>query len=179
MKKKSQETPADPLFQDYTGLIWKTAHSFQRTTGVDAEELMSLGRTVFIGAVLSWDRDRGPFAPFMQKVLQNALSHYVKRYPPVCAEGGTVRDTIASHHPEWHPLKALISKERIHSLSQDGRYVIWLLINIPCEAFGIDGTLPPKSIRGAIRKRLRIEGWAWKRIWRVSHELKEAAKWKA
>ena len=177
--KKGKTTRVDPQFLDYVGLIWKTSQSFQGTTGVEAEELMSVGRSAFMGASQAWDRERGHFAPLFQTILRNVFSHYVRKYPPVSAEGGTIRDTIVCHHPEWHPVRALISKERVTRLSEDARYIVWLLTNIPCEAFGIDGTLPPKMIRGAIRRALRKEGWAWKRIWKVNHELKEAAKWKA
>ena len=174
-KKNGEKSATEPEFLKYVGLIWKTAQSFQRSTGVDADELMSVGRTAFVAASLAWDKERGPFPPLMQRVLLNTFSHYVRRNPLVTAEGGTVRDKIVSNRPEWHPLKALMSKERIYTLSEDGRYITWLLLNVPCEVFGIDGTQPPKMIRGAIRRALRKEGWSWKRIWRVNRELKEAA----
>lgn len=176
MPSKKTEKEEAPDFLDYVGLIWKTARSFQRSTGVDAEELMSVGRSSFVGAALAWDKDRGHFPPLLQKVLRNVFSHYTKRYPPVTEAGGTIRDRLFSNHPEWHPYKALISKEKISVLSGDARYVVWLLMNVPCEAFGITGATQPKMIRGAIRRELRREGWAWKRIWKTNNELKEAAR---
>ena len=170
-----------PSYLDHEGLIKARAMSWALTTGVQADELVSVGRSTFAKCAAKWDPVlgsfgvKGSFTSYLTVSLDRAFGDYTKKYPVVAAAAETLDVTLPCPRPEWHPRKALIIKERRWNLSEEARFVLETLLDCPMEAFGVFTVTRPKLVRGAVKRSLLGAGWSHNLVQRVFRELSAAA----
>lgn len=167
-------------YENFKGLIHATARAYCRNTS-DLDEFLSIGRTTFMNLLKERDPVADSFLPdnyfgarLRTSLQRDFLKHMKKNQLTLDHE--TAINSLPCPRVEWHPRKALESKEWVASLSNEAREVLQLLMNCPMEAFGILAVKSPRRAKGQIRDGLRRQGWSWKRIWKVMSELNEAVR---
>lgn len=150
-------------------MIQKKAWSYQRTSGIDIDELMSEGDMIFMRAIEKWDGKR-PFGTFLWTCLDNGFRKFmVKVDVPGDQE---ILESLSD--PEPVPGSRMMFREIVEGLSKEARDVVTMILNGPAEALDIIGSEPPKMIRGAIQRHLVNDlGMTHRKSWEVINELKE------
>lgn len=161
-------------FSTYEKMIYERADSFANTTGINRDDFISLGHTVWVETLKKFNRKKGSFSTLFYIRLNYAFIYYARKFQPPSDNAVDFEEHLMNSHSEWVPGVMLQFKEKVLNLSEEAQHVIHLLLESPVEALGIEGTEPPKIIRGKIRDALRDEGWKWKTIWTVFRELKKA-----
>ena len=103
-----------PNYLDHEGLIKARALSWAMTTGTQADELISVGRSTFAKCAAKWDPvqgafgNTGSFTSYLTVSLNRAFGDYTKRYPIVCDAAEKLDVTLPYLTPPLaHPYTAL------------------------------------------------------------------------
>lgn len=173
-------------YQDTRMLIYSVAHQTQAALktdkGIHAEfkELVSQGNLIFCEACSTYNPDRGAkFSSWLNKMLLQKLFNFgvtgsaLSTYPKSldCADWAVV--------DEYEPGQASLAEPsadfsmRTKTFSRDVQKVVRLFTDYPIELLGLDGSEPPRKVRGRLRVYLRSIGWSHPRINRVIKELKQ------
>lgn len=159
------------LFEDHDKLLWARAHSWNRTTGIDVEELYAECRIQFFFALEKFEEGRGmSFSSFLSMWINSELQMWVKKNFGAPAESEAIIDLLQT---DLNPADVAAFKDLVSDLSPDAQYIYRALVDAP-ETLNLKGGMPPKAIRGAIRDHLRDVQWSWNRIWDTFKELKAA-----
>ena len=147
-------------------LAWR----HHRRSGIEFEELLQEGFAIVVRCRSKYDKKRGAaFQTFAWKCVDNGLKNFVKKNdrPPEFDP-----DLLFNRHPEWDPLQALIWKETLELLSDEGKVLLQLIMSNYDELLG----QAPKKVRGVLFRKVKLElHWTERRIWACFRELKTAA----
>jgi len=154
--------------EDYLDLIRRVAHSFNRTTHLDYEELYCEGCLVFTKATRSYNPAKGQFTTWLTWVVTNHLRDYIKQeYHYLGLKQDSVRpeDCLALTKPT-QPRQAGF-REGLERLSQDAQEICQFIFDTPGDYFC--GT-HSKLSRGAVWGTLKERGWS---SWQIQRGIKE------
>lgn len=177
----------DKLHADHKAMIHAVAYQAQSALIVDEgihqelEELVSQGNLIFCEAAKTYKKDRkakfGTWLNFLlvQKlynfgITQSALTQYPKSIRP--DDWAVIDDMQPGEPPTGETFLDFRYKKK--SLSLDARKIVKLFTDYPIEVLGLDGSEPPRKVRGQLRLYLRTVGWSHPRINRTLKELRQA-----
>jgi len=162
-KKRNEE-----LYLANIDMIRKKAWSYQRTSGIEFDELMSEGDMIFMTAIEKWDGKR-PFSTFLWVCLDSGFRKFIVKVDVPGDQG--ILETLSDGEPA--PSRRMMFREILEDLSKEALEVVTLILGEPAEALGILGNEPPKMIRGAIQRYLVHDlGMTHRKSWEVMRELK-------
>ena len=159
------------------GIIYKLAWHFHRSTGLDYNDLVSVGNVAYCTARDGYVDDRGAkFSSFLYTCAKNAMSRFTKlEYREKCP------DLDEAFNAQVQPnIRALIFHDNVKSLSKEARQVLALLFIAGEEAFGLTDEImrehpfkQRKHIKHALAKKA---GWSGYRIKNTMKEIREFVK---
>ncbi len=187
-KKKSEEMIAlwkDPEYRkkreankkrhqinylDYQNLIYKLAHRFHKTTGIETDKLISCANIEFVKCQKSYNPIRASFSTYLYIKIRGLFLEMARKKnnnPEINSPYEKQSNNTADEY--------LFFKEILKSLSTDAKEVCEIVFNTPIDLIRM---LPIKQPRGVnrhqIQKHLRRQGWTFTRIWGVFREIKES-----
>lgn len=174
------------MVEDYKRLVEKYARKFSITSKLPRAELEQEGYLIVLEATASWDPTKGPLSSRIKYKLVCGLRNYTRRYYTVQRNNAEYSETEGSlpisgidyrerHSTDipssdhFNPERLLVFKEAYQALSKDALEVLNLLME------EIDTSLPPRMIRGALKKAMRANNMSWSKIWDVFRELRAIA----
>lgn len=162
-----------PKWENYKKMIQNRArHYNQKNSSIEIEELISEGNLIFVQACQKFDASRAKFSTFLWRCLTNGLLAFCIRQRKIC--GDLTYDGALPHirHDGHLQVKtAVFIQQSIARLPDYGRRAVQLLIEQP-EALGLDGSEPPKAVRGALLNHLRAEQQNWSVAQHAIREIK-------
>jgi hypothetical protein len=126
-------------YENFEALICATARTYCRNA-TDLDEFLSIGRTTFMNCLKARDPVADSFLPDnyfgarLRTSLQRDFLKHMKKNQLTLDYETTIK-ALPCPRAEWHPRKALESKEWVAALSSEAREVLQLLMECPIEAF--------------------------------------------
>lgn len=166
-----------PMRRDDIKLISKIAWSYQRTTGLDFDDLFSVASIGYCRGINTWKENAGAKrTTWCYYCMQNELNGYLQqreRFYQFPEDNDSEDDDIPFEdyylQNEIDPYKELEFKDSIKALSTNSRTLIKIIFESPNEFL----EQAPKLNRGKIKNLLRKQGWSWSEIWNSFKEIKE------
>lgn len=156
-------------FVQYRNFIRKLAWSYNKTTGIEYEELFSEASIGYVLAMKSYKAEKKvPLINWIGLCVKSRLNNYLKQNEKVpCTfldedteDNIEAADTIAAKEN----LEDLISR-----MSPEAKYVCNMILTTPAE---YSDDTNGRKVRGKMRIVLREQGWTHERIWGTINELK-------
>lgn len=154
------------MVEDYSALVKKYASKFFMSSSIPKAELEQEGYALVLDAMASWDPSKGPLPPRVKYHLVCGLRDYARRHYTAQRYRSEDQDHGTDHQ---NPERLLLFKEAYQALSRDAIDALKLMKD------EVDMSLPPKMIRGALKKAMRAHQYSWSQIYRVFNELKTIA----
>lgn len=145
-------------------LIRKLAWSFQKTTGIDYEELFSEASLAYCEALNDFDDNRNvKFTTYAYSRIQRHLINFSKYYQrrKMLSFDDIEFETGADFSPFW---------EVFETFSSQSQQIITRILQDPHSFL----EKPAKYVRGDLKKQLRKEGWKWQDIYFCFREIKQS-----
>lgn len=171
----------DKLFRQYEKMIYKLANGFSASTGIEVDDLISVGNEVFVNCLAKWDIERASFSTLLYRALINAFQDEVIYM--VCRQEVALEDCYEAapvHHPDE-------GKQFIESIcariGRDAQEVVRVLLeeNLPFEDGSRTGMR--RSLKRYFRNRPRrapqgelYVRWTLSRISRAFREIENAVQ---
>jgi hypothetical protein len=166
--------------KDHLKVVAKIAWSFNKTTGIEFEELYSEGCLALCETLFPDQPDEGyAFHPRKgYKLTTHIAKHVYNRLNNFVNRNGYIKEklqAIPAEETGWEygeddpiiDFNEDLSKV-ISTANKDVQQVINLVLQKP----EIYGRQKPKFARGQIRNDLRELGWTWERIWKTIRDTK-------
>lgn len=151
-------------------MIAKIAWSFQKTTGLDFQELHSEAQLAYCEAVNSFNSDKGvKLSTWIYTCIQHHLINYIKQEMMIGSRNQKFNpdveyDLVVYNDARFNDLDIVLSTAKPD---------VYRLLNIVLVNKEI-AQMKPKFARGEICRILREEdGWKWQRIWLAMRKTKE------
>lgn len=164
-KKFSKKHPVPPrVLQTVENIAYKIAWSFNQTTRVQIEELISEARLEALEGVLAYDNlKKSHISTYVYVRVTNRLIAFVnkeKRHLTPDPEMYDFKNIHTSPIP-FFEIKDLMTEDCkfVAQLAWDNRDALCGLL--------------PKAARGHVVDLLRQQGWSWPRIWRNIKKMKQ------
>ncbi len=158
--------------KDHLKVVARIAWSFNKTTGIEFEELYAEGCLALCEAIPEYDPDKDcKLTTYIYAKVQNHLINTTKRI----GYGTEKFQALPAEETGWEygeddpvidfndDLGKIIS-----TADKDVQQAIQLVLQNP-ETYGRQ---KPKFARGQIRNDLRELGWTWERIWKTIRDTK-------
>ncbi len=153
--------------EDYSRLIWAIAHDYGNQA--DVGDLFALGCQTFERCCDYFDESCGRFETYLGRALNNDMIRSIrKRKPTVVTDFDHLFQSRGDHHPS--PVRSVSFRDALDQLSADAQEVVDLVLDPPRLRIA---QLPPKKLRGWIRRCLRARGWSQPRVYRAYHEIQD------
>jgi DNA-directed RNA polymerase specialized sigma subunit len=152
------------LVDTYIKIIRKKAWSFNRTTGIDFEELFSEGCVAYCDAIRTYDKSKKTKkTTWIYTCVQNHLINFCKREQKHTFQKEDIENypNLLVQYPDYF-------FEVLDRMTTNGKSVAAIILEDKIEY----AKLPSKLARGKISRELRQRGWKHQDIWNVLHELK-------
>ena len=160
-----------PNIENYKLIIFKLAHSFHRSTGLDFDDLVAQGNLIFCQVQHKYKaKNKARFSTYFYRCLVNRLIKYSKKQ--------VVHHKLCSHKPveEHHYLKSKNTKHnfvvRKLDLSKEAKQVIEVLLNSPQEFFTLTELEKVVEVRRKLYQKFRCLGWQRSKVLQVFAEIK-------
>lgn len=152
-------------------LVRRIAWSFHYTTGIEYDELFSLGSLAYAESLISYKKGKGTTSlSHSRNVITNRLNDFCKRertrkqktYFVLEDKSLDFLENLAIQFGMDDYLSEIeFTEDASSSFTTDMRVIIQIILSSP-EDFV---QLSPKIARGKIVDILRTYGWSWSRIW--------------
>lgn len=152
-------------------LIRRIAWSFHYTTGIEYDELFSLGSLAYAESMLSYKKGRGTTKlSHSRNVITNRLNDFCKKER---TRKKTTFFVLENKSPDFLETIAIqfglkdylveikFEEDSSSAFTEDMFVIIKIILNNPTDFV----ELSPKIARGKIVDILRDIGWSWSRIW--------------
>jgi RNA polymerase sigma factor (sigma-70 family) len=146
-------------------LIKKIAWSFNKTTGIEFEELLSEAYLAFAEALQNHDPEKAKLSTWATIKIRNHLTNFIKKKTlPVT----NLEDTELE--PGFTPalLKSQKFWARTYDLSDDALSLIDMILKAPEEFI----KKTPRESIGELTIFLRDHNWAWNKIYKAYREIR-------
>lgn len=164
--------------EEYLPMLRRLAWSFNRTTGLPYESLISAAYETFAWARNYYNPERGKFSTLLYHTARTRLIDYcadAKRWrngfqQPMAPD---LMEAALKLNPESMNIidneRKTIFKDALEKSSEEVKYMAWMIFQSPGEFLGYGG-------RGRVKDKLRELGWTWDQIWRTFREVKDLLK---
>jgi RNA polymerase primary sigma factor len=158
--------------KDHLKVVAKIAWSFNKTTGIEFEELYSEGCLALCEAIPEYDPDKDcKLTTFIYRRVQNHLINTVKRYGYVKEKFQAIpAEETGWEYGEDDPI--IDFNEDLSKVISTANKDVQQVINLVLQKPEIYGRQKSKFARGQIRNDLRELGWTWERIWKTIRDTK-------
>ena len=153
-------------------LIRKIAWSYNKTTGIDFDDLFSEACIAYLEGQSKFDPNQEVKVSltiwkntFLWEVMQSHLNSIIPKYK----DSNTFTHKNIAAIDEVTPEAVALFKDQINSLSKEARAVCKMIFDSPHVFLTLN---TPKLSRGRIKTHLREIGWSWGAIWRSFREIK-------
>lgn len=148
-------------YADYEKMIYNLAHRFNRTTGIELDELIALGNMKFVDCQKNYDPMLAAYSTYLTIQIKGMfleMSRKRNNYPIHIPDVEIANKPIAE--------EMLFFKEILRELSDDAKVVIDIVFNTPRElvAMVLDLDQPRGLNKSQISKFLRKQGWPFCKI---------------
>ena len=154
-------------YKDYEKLIYKLAHRFHHTTGIEFDELIGWGNLKFMECQKTYDPAMASFGTYLHWQLQGLFLDIARKQ-----NKWIIQD---NYEPKTNitPEKYLFFKELLSELSSDAKEVCKIIFETPMDLINmiIDLDQPRGENKHQIQKYLRKQGWTYNRIWDTFREI--------
>lgn len=155
-------------YKKYQNFLRKLAWSYNKTSGVDFEELFSEATVGYTIALNTYKADKNvPLINWIALCVKSKLNNYLyhQKKVPCTFFDEEMEETIPSPESvdareEW--------EEKMDRMSPSAKIVYDMII----EAQEEYGSMSGRVVRGKLRHILREKGWTHERIWNTINELK-------
>lgn len=169
-------------FEDYKNMLYKLAWSFNKTTGLPFEDLISSAFLAYSHSLKTYDQDKGRFSTYLYHTARTRLIDH-------CNSAYYWREDMSRHQPQapdlfeaqlklnpeelnyQDPESAIIFKDSLEHLSAEAQEICKMIFESPQEFLVLN---KPKLSRGRVKDTLREMGWSWNQIWAGFREIKTA-----
>lgn len=155
-------------YKKYQNFLRKLAWSYNKTSGVDFEELFSEATVGYTVALNTYKADKNvPLINWIALCVKSKLNNYLYHHKkvPCTFFDEDMEDAIEA--PD-----AFIAKEdwedKLSKMSPEARSICDMIIQCQAEYGSMNG----RKARGKIRQVLRENNWTHKKIWSTFAELK-------
>jgi len=163
---------SDKYWDEMILVVKKLVWSFQKTTGLEFEDLLGEGFVALTDAMQTYNPNKGAMSTWVWSNVKAQLVKYTykekqereKVYTEDLAFQLLLSSKACSILDRAHFL------ERLSRTSEDTQTVCHMIFSHPEEYY----VLPPKLARGKLKRKLREQGWIWSRIWDSFKEIKVA-----
>lgn len=163
----------EPQWEDYKKMIKMLAARRSAQFAVERDELELEGNLIFVTASRKYRPERGAFSTFLWRCLDNGLLSFCKREKRQAwwelSDDGTLID--CGHNEHKHTKTSIFIQQSVAMLPASASNSMRLLMHAPGE-LGLDGSEPPKAVRGALKRHLRAQGESWSVTWQAMREIK-------
>lgn len=169
-------------FEDYKNMLCKLAWSFNRTTGLPFEDLLSSAYLAFSHSLKTYDPDKGRFSTYLYHTTRTRLVDHCnaayywkdneKYHQPQAPDLLEAQLKLNPEHLNFQdPESATIFKDSLENLSAETQEICKMIFESPQEFLVLNA---PKLSRGRVKDALREMGWTWAQIWKSFREIKTA-----
>jgi len=145
-------------------LIYQVAWSFNKTTGIDVEMLISEAGLAYTEAMSRFDPSKGvKSTTFIYRCMQNHLTNYCKQ--EMKHKSTSLKDAAMS--VENYEDKIQTFQDEVKSWPAECQELVRIIL----ENFEELESIAPKMARGALTRELRNRGWQWKSIWTTMQNM--------
>lgn len=160
-------------YTDYQNLIFKLAHRFRQTTGIEFNKLVSSANLEFVKCQKTYNPMKSKFSTYLYIKIRGLFLEMARKKNNNPIITNTNCEKINNNTPEEY----LFFKEILKELSTDAKEVVKIVFDTPTDLINM---LPKKQPRGVnkhqIQKHLRQRGWKFLRIWKTFREITENLK---
>jgi hypothetical protein len=178
------------LVERHTKIAIKRAWSFQKTTGLNFDELKSVAFDGLSKAAGKYRSDMHvKFPSFAQRCIDNRIMRHLKETNRLNRSKVGITDETRGYEEmgELEDIKVQAQgnyctrpdylyefKEKIENCSNDAQTALRVLFSYNCHTIlQISPNHAPKKIRGALKRYLREnKGWKWERVTECLQELR-------
>ena len=163
----------DMKYEDYKKMIMKIAHSYNKTTGMNVEDLISEGNLVFVERLKNFDPEKSKFSTFLYESINARFKNLNKRQHLQKYDGVKVEVDMANKQESGDNIENnCILKNSIEILSKDAKMVVSIVLNAPADLLSM---LPKPSLsRFQLTTYLLKLGWKKKEINKSYKEIQNA-----
>lgn len=136
----------------------KIAWGFQRTTGIEWEELFGEACLAYARAIPKYNPKKSSFRTWIYTCMRSHLSLFCSNN-----QNGKKREPLHDNIAALQP-----TPSRIDFLSKDAQLVCKIVVESPTKFYQVS----PKLARQEIKNQLRTIGWKWRRIFNTFREIK-------
>lgn len=156
------------MYKKYRNFLRKLAWSYNKTSGIEFEELFSEATVGYVIAMNTYNKDKGvPLISWIALCVKSKLNnrlYYQKKVPCTFFDEDTedaikAPDTITAKE-EW--------EDKLSKMSPEAKSVCEIILQNQTEYGSMNG----RKARGQIRKVLREQNWTHEKIWATIAELK-------
>ena len=146
------------MYEEHKDYVKKLSAEYGRCVGGMKshslqEELFSVCELEFVQAAMEWDMTKASFKTYFTRRAVNSMKDFIQKsdqpVDPVPYEM-----TASSIHFEWSVDHCMRLQHLLDSVTEEARYVIEMLLDVPAETLQLLGTEPPKILRGKIVQHL-------------------------
>ena len=156
--------------EKYQDLIYKLAHRFEKTSGLEFEDLVGWGNLKFVECQRNYDPMLSSFGTYLYIQVTGiftAMSQKELRYQSYKSE--STEPVISNSNPE----QETIFRDLLGRLSKDAKKVVKIIFETPIEIVDL---FPKEKVNSQFRIHiyLRQQGWEWLRIMNAFEEIQES-----
>lgn len=159
-----------PLYEGMHRMICKLAWQYARQTMLDAEDLINEGYLALLKVQDKYDPSRASRSTFVYWVVRNRFWYLAKRWPM----GQELSEERLSENPSSLLESSHVFREVIHSLSDEAKDVVKLVLRCPQEICEMAKNGTSQCLQRAVTKILLKQGWIEERIVRAISEISTA-----
>ena len=167
-------------YEDYEKLIYKLAHRYYKTTGIEFDELVSCANLKFIECQKTFDPAMASFSTYLYWQIQGLYLEMSRKNNKWKIQAGKFYNSPIQEEQQGMtnvtPEEYVFFKEIIDKLSDDAKEVISIIFSTPGEMIDMIMNLDqPRGVnKHQIQKYLRKKGWVFTRIWKTFKEISTA-----
>ena len=162
----------EQFYSEHKKLIYERAKRYSTTIDSPIEELVSIGNSVFMDALRTWNPAKASFATWFYRLLNQSFSKTVrqKHTRRNLEYNFAVRKPVYSGGNIW---RRIHFRELLDKMTKEARAVAEIILEGPSEVLGLSGCESPKKVRGVLFRYLRKKNWQEREIWGAFREIKE------
>jgi hypothetical protein len=162
-----------PQYENYQKMIANRARKWSQSFGVEQDELVCEGGLIFVLVVKKWKPGRGQFSTFLWRCLDNGLVSFCRQQKRQAFWDLDDSDALLNvgHNEHRMTERSIHIQQSIAMLPESTAHTMRLLMTAP-QTLGLDGSEPPKVVRGALKRHLRACGESWSVTWQAMRDMK-------
>ena len=158
-------------YEDYQKLIYNLANRYFSITGIERDELISIGNLEFVLCLETHNPEKAKFSTYLTWKIKGRFLEERRKYN--CRNNPMVRD----HELSIKGLQeeSLFFNDILKELSSDAKEIVKIVFNTPTELIEMLPTKQPRGVnKHQIQKHLRRNGWNFSQIWNAFGEITKA-----